>query len=583
MYKKSVMNYPVVFLLMAVFLITGCLNRDNPYDPENPDFVMPEFSCVVCLRDKLTLKKVGNASIIYTYKQISDTIDIDTSGNAFIRINENVSENKIVINVKAINSATHILSHSFYLTLSKEGRDTTILLEDRSPRAVQWDTLGTFSDSNLVNLTWFASNADQFSFYRLIRYNLLTKKNDTIAVITERKDTLYIDNGRMENEEYSYRIDVVSTGNLVSAGNELHITMPNQPPASSKIKSVKGDFFIQLRLLWEKNNDSDFSHYAIYRSTDSISFDSIYAIYSRNDTNWLDTTIDDVAACYYYYIAIVDKFNARSLSNIESGINRVTVEQDLVYIHEGSFTMGRNGTGVPLNEQPQREITLSSFAIDRYEVTVERYVQFLNNGNADRYHNNMEYIGIHRDGTSFSLDSAWKYHPVVWISWSDADTFCRWAGGQLPSEAQWEKSARGNDKRLYPWGNDPYLGNSAPVYYRANYVVGFIDVDDSGYTFDGAKYSAPVGNYASGVSFYGLSDMAGNVSEWCNDWYSNNTVQKSETSGFGLRRSYRGGSFKNYLEELTATYRYSLDPTVRKDDLGCRCAYNADKFKTQNN
>jgi formylglycine-generating enzyme required for sulfatase activity len=105
-------------------------------------------------------------------------------------------------------------------------------------------------------------------------------------------------------------------------------------------------------------------------------------------------------------------------------------------------------------------------------------------------------------------------------------------------------------------------------------VIGYVESDDSGYTFDGARFSAPVGNYSSGVSYYGLYDMAGNVSEWCSDWYANNANESPE---FGLRKSIRGGSFKNYLEELTVTSRFSLDPTLRKEDLGCRCVYQADK------
>ncbi len=570
-------KYTAVFLFAVNIFLYGCLTRDNPYDPANPGFIIPEFSCTVYLKDKITNEKVGNAILVYSYQQTPDSIEIDSGGKGLIRIKENLAQNKITVQVRYINSVTHRLSQPFFLSLSREGRDTTVFMENRNPVPVQWDTNSTFSDSDQVHLVWFACNAEKFSYYRLIRHDIYSQRNDTITKLFERKDTFFIDYNVKENNIYIYTLDVVSTENQTSTGNELRITMDNLPPSPSRIISIKADFFINLRIIWEKNNDPDFFCYTIYRSSDSVKFDSVLSIYNRTDTNWLDTTIDEAATRYYYYVITVDKLNKRSKSNIVSGINRVAIEQDLVYIPGGSFIMGRSGVGVPMNEGPQREVNVAAFLIDRYEVTVERYVSFLNSGNADRYHNELKNIGIKENENGFFLDSTWRFHPVVWINWSDADAFCRWAGGRLPSEAQWEKAARGIDKRIYPWGNDPYQDQKPPVYYRANYVVGYVDSDDSGYSFDGAKYSAPVGNYASGISFYGLFDMAGNVSEWCNEWYSNDANKSNDLNEFGLRKSFRGGSFKNYLEELTVTYRFSLDPTLRKEDLGCRCVYEPDK------
>lgn len=579
MYQKFARMCRVVLLLAAIKFISGCLHRDNPYDPANPNFIMPEFSCTVNFMDLSSNEKINDARLIFSYKQITDTIDTDSSGNALIRIKDNIAQNKISVQIRSVNTPTHLLSQPLYLSLYREGRDTTVFLENRNPKAVQWDTTSIFCDSGQVHLFWFTCNAEKFSFYRLNRYDIYTKKTDILALFSERKDTFFIDSDVIENNVYIYTVDVVSTDSLVSIGNELRITLPNLAPAPTRIITIKPDFFIQLRILWEKNNDSDFYCYSIYRSKDSVTFDSVHSIYNRNDTNWLDSTINEAGVHYYYYIVTTDKSNMQSKSKIMSGVNKVTVEQDLVYIPGGRFFMGRQGAGVPLNEQPMREVDIPSFLIDRYEVTAGRYFQFLNNGNEDRYHVGMENIGIYRNSDGLTLDSAYRYYPVNWISWSDADTFCRWSGGRLPSEAQWEKAARGFDKRLYPWGDDPYLDQNPPTYYRANYVVGYVDSDDFGYKFDGAKHIAPVGNYLGGMSYYGLFDMAGNVSEWCNDWYSVNTVQSAQSPGFGLRRSYRGGSFKNYLNELTVTYRFSLDPTLCKDDLGCRCVYDADEYK----
>jgi formylglycine-generating enzyme required for sulfatase activity len=327
---------------------------------------------------------------------------------------------------------------------------------------------------------------------------------------------------------------------------------------------------------WRKNNNYDFSHYTVYRGTDPFTFDSICTISNRNDTVWRDTTIESEARRYYYYLKTVDNGGLFSISDTVSQINRTTIEKCLIYIHEGPFTMGRSGSDVPLNQQPAHTVWLSSYLIDRYEVTVERYTAFLNDGNNAWYNDSMATIGITRDGSDFIFDTTRAHYPMTWLSWSDADTFCSWDGGQLPTEAQWEKAARSSTGLLYPWGNNFYYNQNPTDYFLANYIVVYIPVDDSGYSNDGARYTAPVGNYASGVSPFGLYEMAGNVSEWCFDWYANDFPEDTidpKGAVIGLWRSYRGGSFKNYPEELTATYRFRYDPSVRKDDLGCRCAY----------
>jgi formylglycine-generating enzyme len=564
--------------LISYVLWLCCVPRDNQYDPENPGFIMPQFSCTMYLLDDATRVGVDHARIAYVFNNKVDSIAIDSGNTAQIRIEKNIAVNKITVRILRIESATHLQTEPFTITLSRDGRDTTVYLRDRRAQSVLWDTLATYADSGGVRLVWRASNADQFTYYLVVRNTPALKIADTLAEIVNKQDTFFFDRLVRENEVYTYRVYVISSDGSARGNGELAVTMPNRSPSIPKIIEIKGDFFIYLRIRCEKNNNLDFKRSVIYRSADSLSFFPVYTTNMQDDTVWLDTTIDKAAHRYYYFAEVIDKDDLSSVSAVVSGVNRATIEQGLVYIHQGPFSMGRSsgGTDVPLNQQPMHSVMLSSYLIDRYEVTVNRYVQFLNDANGSRYADSMATIGIMRDGSHFSFDPSWANHPMTWLSWSDADAFCKWSGGKLPTEAQWEKAARGDDKRLYPWGQSFYYHQNPPDFFLANYIAGYITVDDSGYSNDGARYTAPIGNYATGVSPYGLYDMSGNVGEWCNDWYAN--VYPSDTVDpqgppFGLWRSYRGGSFKNYPEELTATYRFRFDPSARKDDVGCRCVY----------
>jgi len=168
--------------------------------------------------------------------------------------------------------------------------------------------------------------------------------------------------------------------------------------------------------------------------------------------------------------------------------------------------------------------------------------------------------------------SAEDDHPVVQVSREDAAAYCEWAGGQLPTEAQWEKAARGTDGRMWPWGNT-YDG------IRGSFCEAQCPIErwkDDSYD-DGYAFTAPVGSFPSGASPYGALDMAGNVWEWVADWYDDSYYGDSSSESpseppSGTERAMRGGAWYDNEPWVRCTVRHQNPPWSRCDDVGFRCA-----------
>lgn len=224
---------------------------------------------------------------------------------------------------------------------------------------------------------------------------------------------------------------------------------------------------------------------------------------------------------------------------------------DWVTIPAGEFLMGsdpKKDRDARSDEQPQHRVYLAEYQIARVPVTNAQYKAF------------MEATGHRAPGYWPTGRILWGRadHPVVYVSWADAQAFCRWAGVRLPSEAEWEKAARGADGRIYPWGDEP------PDRNRCNF-----DRNEGGTT--------PVGRYPGGASPYGVLDMAGNVWEWVADWYDDMyyaTAPLRNPPGpvSGSCPVLRGGSWVNVRRLVRAANRGRVDPEGWIGDIGFRCA-----------
>ncbi|MBE0682066.1 MAG: SUMF1/EgtB/PvdO family nonheme iron enzyme [Anaerolineales bacterium] len=239
---------------------------------------------------------------------------------------------------------------------------------------------------------------------------------------------------------------------------------------------------------------------------------------------------------------------------------------ELIYIPAGEFLMGSKETDISApqglgglswgpdeNEKPQHPVYLGAFWIDKTEVTNQQYQMCMEAGACSE-------PGLR--GMSFERSKVgktrYKLYPVVFISWDDASAYCGWAGRRLPTEAEWEKAARGTEGLIYPWGNQE---------------------PGQGLLYTTSRNIQPIGSYPAGASPYGVLDMAGNATEWVADWYSDtyfltSPYRNPAGPNSGDQHVVKGLGVGNIalFAYRTAYRRGYADHPAENDIIGFRCA-----------
>jgi formylglycine-generating enzyme required for sulfatase activity len=239
-----------------------------------------------------------------------------------------------------------------------------------------------------------------------------------------------------------------------------------------------------------------------------------------------------------------------------------TLGIEMLLVTSGQFVMGSTGIEAQQNEQPVSTVTQTCFYAARFPVTNAQYEKF--------------------DPTHRNKRAPWAddRHPVIYVSSREAENFCRWLSSRegkryrLPTEAEWEYSARGVDGRIFPWGDKldtGHLANFADK--RTNFVWRDQNIDD------GFAETAPVGSFPKGASPFGIEDLAGNVFEWCFDSFETykgkDRMNPRGTPG-GPKRNYRGGSWKSRAASLRASARAFNLPDYSSNDVGFRIVCECD-------
>lgn len=240
--------------------------------------------------------------------------------------------------------------------------------------------------------------------------------------------------------------------------------------------------------------------------------------------------------------------------------------EGMILIPAGEFMMGSDGG--TKDERPMHQVFLNAFYINKFEVTNAEYYKFwLADGGENSQHTPSGFSDEFGEVKWPKVAISKPNYPVVGVSWFEAEAYAKWAKRRLPTEAEWEKAARGADARFWPWGNafDLKIANKTS---HANIWNGKDQYDNS---------PAPVGSYITGKSPYGIMDMAGNVWEWTADWYDEFYYNKSERSNpkgpkVGCWRVLRGGSWINNADSTLTINRWGGYPTMKTSFVGFRTA-----------
>lgn len=249
------------------------------------------------------------------------------------------------------------------------------------------------------------------------------------------------------------------------------------------------------------------------------------------------------------------------------GPGPVVDTEAMVRIPAGTFAMGHAdepfapyGSEWKENELPRHSVTLREYYIDRDEVTAAEYAAFLGAGGAPLHHRRHQ--AVVKTSERYAAAPGREREPITFVSWADAEAYCAWAGKALPTEAEWERAAKGGaGERRFPWGDEAPTCERAVLFARVDCEPGV----------------APVGSRSpQGDSPDGCRDMAGNVAEWTADWYgpySEDAAEDPTGPAEGTLRVMRGGNFRDPPAAVRTTARWGAEPTAYSEAVGFRCVF----------
>ncbi len=453
-------------------------------------------------------------------------------------------------------------------TLSRVVKDEIIL--SSTPPVVKFQVI---PDSGIAGETLFSFDATETShqFDVFLRWDwdgdgqFDTEWSDEKQLVNQYR----FGGGRKE-----VRLEIKDpSGWVVSASQEITVYSRPYPDFI-----YDQDFENPLNITLDASNSGD------YEDGNNLQFRWNFNADSLWDTDWsTEKTITHVFESFDEILVTIEAKDSQGITNIFSS-NVINSFFDMVYVPAGDFTMGHDE--YEIDERPAHEVCLDGFWIDKYPVTNAKYANFLNDyvqkypGQELDVSRFIDLTGevspINYEIGKYVVNSGYDNFPVVNVTWNGANVYCKFYDKRLPTEAEWEKAARGTDERIYAWGDtvdssranywdsgDPFEDNLTPV--------GF---------FDGRNYKGFQTNDSK--SFFGAYDMGGNIKEWTSDWYLRNYYSQSpkvnpQGPQTGEKRVVRGGGFLFHPDQLRVMFRYAMPPEKSANFIGFRCVKSKEK------